>query len=185
MHAACCLCIYVNWWNKPFEIEEPLVFNTSDRLQQVCARLMLEGDPSHSYPCRNNGSREWQLSYVGNPHSPEYAASVDRESRQESFYPFQARRVDGNLEQLQHQLGQSKNYKKLKLFGDQVCYGLAPRPISTCSYYDDCVRTEYKPKDAWLELKSHGIFRLKLAHCLKANDPVWTFSYDRAPMFVN
>jgi hypothetical protein len=36
LHVVCCLCIYVAWWNKPFDIEEPLALNTSDHRPQGC-----------------------------------------------------------------------------------------------------------------------------------------------------
>lgn len=186
LHVVCCLCIYVAWWNKPFDIEEPLVLNTSDRLRQVCALLMLEEHPICAKSCRNYSSREWKLSYVGDLHSPEYTAPVDRESRDWYVYSFQARRVDEDLEKVQHHLGQSKGNITMRLFGDQVCYGFTPEPVNTYSYTDDSTWTKHKPKDAWLELKSHETLRLKLAHCLITNGPDWTFSYGRAPtMFVD
>lgn len=178
LHAVCCLCISVAWWKKPLDIEEPLVINPSGRLQQVCAWLVLEEDALRSYPCRNYSSRQWYLSYVGDLLTSKHIAPVNRESKLGLVYSFQAHRVDEEIERLQHQLGQRKDSMTLRLFGDQVCYVFAPKPLDTDSYYDDPVWTEYKPEDAWMKLTSSEIFRLRLAHSLKANGPGWTFSPD-------
>lgn len=117
LHAICYLCIYVAWWNKPLDIEEPLVINPSDRLQQVYAWLMLEEDALRSYPCRNYSSRQWDLSYVGDLPTSKHIAPVNRESKLGLVYSFQVHRGDEEIERSQHQLGQRKDSMTLRLFG--------------------------------------------------------------------
>ncbi|KAF1931065.1 uncharacterized protein M421DRAFT_338869 [Didymella exigua CBS 183.55] len=178
LHAVCCFCIYMAWWNKPLDIEEPFTLDVSDRTQQVCAWLMLEDHPLRSYPCRDYSSGEWELFYVGDSQAPAYAAPDDREMRQHGYtFSFQAQRVDNSVERIQHQLGQNKDHMTLRLYGDQVCYGFAVRPVHTGSYYDDPVRTEYKPETAWVELTSPEITRLRLVHLMNANGSGWSFSH--------
>jgi hypothetical protein len=49
LHAFCCLLIYLAWWHKPLDIEEPHVINIADdHAGKVCAWMMVK-DSQHEY----------------------------------------------------------------------------------------------------------------------------------------
>jgi hypothetical protein len=49
LHAFCCLFIYLAWWHKPLDIEEPHVINIADdHAGKICAWMMVK-DKQHGY----------------------------------------------------------------------------------------------------------------------------------------
>ncbi|OAL47028.1 hypothetical protein IQ07DRAFT_516437, partial [Pyrenochaeta sp. DS3sAY3a] len=43
LHALCCLVIYAAWWNKPLDIDEPLLIDMSEeRRSKICAWMMMQ-----------------------------------------------------------------------------------------------------------------------------------------------
>jgi hypothetical protein len=45
LHALCCLGIYMAWWHKPLNIDEPFLIDASgDRVRKICAWLFIYGE---------------------------------------------------------------------------------------------------------------------------------------------
>lgn len=42
LHAVCCLATYMAWWDKPYNIEEPVTIKTEDRAGKICAWLVAD-----------------------------------------------------------------------------------------------------------------------------------------------
>jgi hypothetical protein len=42
LHAVCCLATYMAWWDKPYNIEEPVTIKTEDRAGKICAWLVVD-----------------------------------------------------------------------------------------------------------------------------------------------
>lgn len=166
LHALCCLVIYVAWWDKPHDIEEPYLMATStDLARKVCAWMVMES--------KIGATKTKAPPVFRSLRSAMYLVHDEDFSNVKAFsnlmvHKYQMKRVEHiNDEEVDQQHG-------LRLYlGQRICgYRLTPHFAS--QFTNEC--------DAFIELNIGDIDRLRLANSLWDESlPSKTWNFERLP----
>ncbi|KAH6633763.1 hypothetical protein C7974DRAFT_177942 [Boeremia exigua] len=178
MHALWCLVIYLAWWHKPLNIDEPTIIRTTDeRTRKMCAWMIMSSTlgvskqlhfiPRHDY----QGRRKAYIVYAEDISSDRYQLKTDYgetfdwtqtdNTQQATCLP----RKDDS-----HYPGTAKGKQALV----SLSFGQLIHGFRLVSYSKRWPKKEQRPPD-----DAHVLLTLAevyLASLLRAEDPVWNLS---------
>ena len=194
LHAFCCLVIFMAWWNKPLNIDEPFLIDASDeRTSKVCAWMAVEegiGLWTHRLTTPL-GASYFVLKYISD--IGQELSSADHETnsefianaREHNKQCNRAEEVDPDTNNAQWEMWLNKERLHLTLYPGQTLFGftLITNPRSMPNKFEP-----WYYEEANVKIHPSDIESLRLAHSLRkedGTDKTWRFSDRHQKMFVD
>jgi hypothetical protein len=192
LHAFCCLFIYLAWWHKPLDIEEPHVINIADDLAaKVCAWMIVK-DKQHRYwsafkrdsqgKASSVSSTRLRLVYdddlkltedaTGNAEDP------NAKMRKQIAMSRERNMKQGRLDEITRSDYTSAKMKKKNTLGNDCVELFSGQKVNGFVLYDTHATKESADSEIFTALTMIELERLRLAQCLRQEDEaatVWHF----------
>jgi hypothetical protein len=183
LHAFCCLFIYLAWWHKPLDIEEPHVINiASDYAGKVCAWMMVK-DQQHKFlfSFTDGGTfkpsatphRRLRLAY-----EDDLESINDPEMRKQIAMSREGNKRLGRLEELTQSDYTSAEMRVKNSIGEYCVKLYTGQKVHGFIVYDIHATNESADPNAYTFPSLAFLERLRLAHSLRQEDKIanaWHF----------
>jgi hypothetical protein len=188
LHALCCLAIYVAWWHKPLNIDEPFLIDASgDRVRKICAWLAVYGERNNKYSWSSTETPDVEglrLVYDQDIWSDNISIPKQRETRAmiKSAREYNSNRDwvelvdpdDSIQSETLWKMSPSKGEKILQLYPGQICLGFRVVLFTKKGATSRCL-------DAYRNLTKSEVECLRLAQSLRmeqADGGLWVGTSD-------
>ena len=173
LHALCCLAIYVAWWHKPLNIDEPFLIDASgDRVRKICAWLAVYGERVDRYSWSSTETpdvKSLRLVYDQDIWSDNISIPMQRETRAmvKSARKYNSNDWvelvdpdDSNQSKTLWKMSPSGREEILQLYPGQICLGFRVVLFTEKGTTSRCL-------DAYRNLTKSEVERLRLAQSLR------------------